>query len=112
MCIQASRTTGALFMEARPGKCPTAAQLRRVREATQQQLGLNLDPMLVMRKGALPKTTSGKVRRRECRHRFFNGTLGTPVAVEGVVPGLGHPCLQWLRRPAASRLQRPWLRRL
>jgi len=74
-------------MEARPGKCPTAAQLRRVREATQQQLGLNLDPMLVMRKGALPKTTSGKVRRRECRHRFFNGTLGTPVAVEGVVPG-------------------------
>ena len=46
---------------------------RRVREAS----GLELDRVLVMPPGTIPRTTSGKVRRAETRARFEAGTLLT-----------------------------------
>ncbi|MFD4509085.1 fatty acyl-AMP ligase [Streptomyces sp. NPDC058457] len=58
----------------------------RVREAVLDGQRLTADEILVVRRGALPKTSSGKVQRRETRRRFLAGEFGTPV-----VPGAGGP---------------------
>ncbi|EHP44782.1 AMP-binding protein [Cupriavidus basilensis OR16] len=38
-------------------------------------LGLTLDEIVFIRTGSLPKTSSGKIQRRECRELFTQGTL-------------------------------------
>lgn len=51
-------------------------QLRReVRHAVAQRHQLQLADLVFLRNGTIPKTTSGKVRRHECRQRYLDGKL-------------------------------------
>ncbi|MEU6098280.1 fatty acyl-AMP ligase [Streptomyces sp. NPDC047079] len=72
-------------------KSPGAQALRaRVRDAVYEDHRLNADEVLVVRRGALPKTSSGKVQRRACRARYEDGELAasavrTPPEAAGSV---------------------------
>ncbi|MFE2571694.1 fatty acyl-AMP ligase [Streptomyces mirabilis] len=57
-------------------KSPGAHALRaQVREAVHEDHRLTVDEVLVVRRGALPKTSSGKVQRQACRARYEGGGL-------------------------------------
>ncbi|MER6030038.1 fatty acyl-AMP ligase [Streptomyces sp. NPDC001851] len=47
----------------------------RVREAIRENHRLDTDDILVVRRGALSRTSSGKVQRRACRKRYEDGSL-------------------------------------
>ncbi|MFD7133814.1 fatty acyl-AMP ligase [Streptomyces sp. NPDC059894] len=49
----------------------------RVREAVRDGQRLEADEILVVRRGTLPKTSSGKVQRRETRRRYLDGEFAT-----------------------------------
>jgi acyl-CoA synthetase (AMP-forming)/AMP-acid ligase II len=46
-----------------------------VRAAVVRQHGLRVDDLVLIHPGTLPKTSSGKVRRRASCERYLNGTL-------------------------------------
>jgi fatty-acyl-CoA synthase len=46
-----------------------------VTAAVRQELGLMLTEVVLIKRGSLPKTSSGKVRRRETKHRLERGGL-------------------------------------
>src|SRR6185295_9843820 len=50
--------------------------------AVQEQMGLKVDEIHFLRRGELPKTSSGKVRRRETRARLVAGTLSSATGSE------------------------------
>ncbi|WP_246260497.1 fatty acyl-AMP ligase [Streptomyces typhae] len=52
---------------------------RRIREAVHDGQRLHVDDVVVVRRGSLPKTSSGKVQRRACRTRYLRGTLSPAV---------------------------------
>ncbi|MFJ8313914.1 fatty acyl-AMP ligase [Streptomyces sp. NPDC094147] len=52
---------------------------RRVRAAIRENHRLEADVVLVVRRGALSKTSSGKVQRRACRQRYEDGALDSFV---------------------------------
>lgn len=55
---------------------PGAAALRkRVHDAVHEDHRLTADRVLVVRRGALPRTSSGKVQRRACAERYADGSL-------------------------------------
>lgn len=65
-----------------------ADELReRVRDVVADNNGLTVDDLLILRRGALPKTSSGKVQRAACRARYERGEL-TELLVSGPV-GVG-----------------------
>ncbi|MFI2207963.1 hypothetical protein ACH47Z_46615 [Streptomyces sp. NPDC020192] len=45
----------------------------RVRDAVQDGQRLRMEEIVLVRRGALPKTSSGKVQRREARRRYLAG---------------------------------------
>ncbi|MFI9645528.1 fatty acyl-AMP ligase [Streptomyces sp. NPDC052040] len=47
----------------------------RIREVIRQDQQLEPDELLVVRRGALPKTSSGKVQHRACRKRYEDGAF-------------------------------------
>jgi fatty-acyl-CoA synthase len=53
----------------------------RVRRRIRETAGLEIDRIVVMPPGTIPRTTSGKVRRAETRARLEAGTLGAPVGM-------------------------------
>jgi hypothetical protein len=55
---------------------------RAVVGAVYEQTGLRMDEVHFLRRGALPKTSSGKVRRRETRARLQAGTLASAMESE------------------------------
>jgi amino acid adenylation domain-containing protein len=55
-----------------------AAQVRRAVAAGH---GLHVAEVVLVKSGAIPRTSSGKVRRAECRARWLDGTI-RPVAAE------------------------------
>lgn len=59
-------------------------RLRRlVREAVWDNHRLEADDVLLVRRGTLPKTSSGKVRRRACRQLYTDGSLADAVVRGG-----------------------------
>jgi nonribosomal peptide synthetase protein BlmVI len=60
--------------------------------------GIELHALLVLRRGGVPKTTSGKIRRQACRQAYLSGTL--PVHDRADLAGAIRPAL-----PPASRLR-------
>ncbi|MCW8205654.1 AMP-binding protein [Verminephrobacter aporrectodeae subsp. tuberculatae] len=46
-----------------------------IQQELAQQLGVRLDDILFIRTGSLPKTSSGKIQRRECRSLLLQGAL-------------------------------------
>jgi acyl-CoA synthetase (AMP-forming)/AMP-acid ligase II len=55
----------------------------RVKQAVVEQHGIVLSAVSLLPIGALPKTSSGKLRRRACRAAFLDGSL--PAAMVGTV---------------------------
>ena len=51
-----------------------------VRAAVSSRLGLTLDEVLFIKPGALPRTSSGKVRRNQCRLDYLDGVLARAEA--------------------------------
>jgi nonribosomal peptide synthetase protein BlmVI len=72
----------------------TAAQIGAVlREHLLRQHGIELHTLVVLKRGGVLKTTSGKVRRQACRHALRSGTLPVydradlaPAAVAALPP--------------------------
>jgi 1-acyl-sn-glycerol-3-phosphate acyltransferase len=63
-----------------------------VRRAVQEATGAPADRVELVSPGAVPKTSSGKVRRSECRARFLEGTLErrrAPLALQLAGAALG-----------------------
>ena len=60
-----------------------------VSTAVWEQAGLRVDDVRLIRRGTLPRTSSGKVRRRDTRARYLAGTLDEAHAAdpEGEDPG-------------------------
>ncbi|WP_405469148.1 amino acid adenylation domain-containing protein [Streptomyces canus] len=56
--------------------------VKAVREAVAAEHGISLADVVLVRVGKIPRTSSGKVRRAECRARWLAGTL-EPVATAG-----------------------------
>ncbi|MGW2277167.1 fatty acyl-AMP ligase [Streptomyces sp. NPDC001770] len=56
----------------------------RVRAAVLDRQRLEADEILLVRRGSLPKTSSGKVQRRETRRRYLDGEFGTRTVPSSV----------------------------
>ncbi|MFJ1754074.1 fatty acyl-AMP ligase [Kitasatospora sp. NPDC088134] len=52
----------------------------RIRRAVHENQRLEADEILLVRRGSLPKTSSGKVQRRETLRRYLDGEFGTAGA--------------------------------
>ncbi|MEV6173505.1 amino acid adenylation domain-containing protein [Streptomyces sp. NPDC051954] len=91
------------------------AVLDAVREAVAAEHGLALHAAVLVRPGAIPRTTSGKIRRRACRERWLDGTLDvlatdgrdTADVTPGTVPGAGHPLHAAVAETVALELDVP-----
>ncbi|MEU3644049.1 amino acid adenylation domain-containing protein [Lentzea sp. NPDC034063] len=94
-----------------------AEVIRAVREAVTRDHLLELADVVLVRPGAVPRTSSGKVRRTECRERYLAGTLQV-LAAEPIAPAaertadLEDPILRLVadtlqREAAALHLDRP-----
>ncbi|MGW5611093.1 fatty acyl-AMP ligase [Streptomyces sp. NPDC003753] len=59
----------------------------RVHAAVREEHRLTPDDILVVRRGTLPKTSSGKVQRRACRQRYASGELAALAAPAAVGTG-------------------------
>jgi acyl-CoA synthetase (AMP-forming)/AMP-acid ligase II len=55
---------------------------RLIRAAVADIVGTRLTPVLVVRLGVIPRTTSGKVRRSECRARYNSGEISRRIIAE------------------------------
>jgi acyl-CoA synthetase (AMP-forming)/AMP-acid ligase II len=49
--------------------------IRDIRKSISEQYDLNLQTVLFLQAGTIPKTSSGKIRRSECRRQYLAGTL-------------------------------------
>ncbi|MEV6032879.1 amino acid adenylation domain-containing protein [Nonomuraea sp. NPDC052116] len=63
-----------LVQEAAPGE-DLAAAGDAIRAAVSHVHGLALAEVVFVRPGGIPRTSSGKIRRRECRDRYLRGVL-------------------------------------
>jgi acyl-CoA synthetase (AMP-forming)/AMP-acid ligase II len=64
-----------LEVDRREGEEALADLDRQVRLRVAHALGLPLADLVLVRRGQVPKTTSGKVQRRELRRRYLAGEL-------------------------------------
>jgi acyl-CoA synthetase (AMP-forming)/AMP-acid ligase II len=53
----------------------TAEVVTAIRSAFNEQFGLDLEALVLIRTGSLPKTSSGKIQRTLCRSDYLGGTL-------------------------------------
>jgi acyl-CoA synthetase (AMP-forming)/AMP-acid ligase II len=58
------------------------AAIAAVRDAVVAEHGIALHEVVLVRRGTIPRTTSGKVRRSECRQRWLAGELARVVGPE------------------------------
>lgn len=72
-----------------------------IRHAIASEHGLQTHAILLLKPGGIPKTSSGKVRRSDCRQGFLEGTL-EPVS-QVIIPAIGKPRGIGSRRSAPSR---------
>ncbi len=75
--VQAEGGEGVvLVQEAHPRRPHDwSAALEAVRQAVSEEHGIALHAVLLVKPGAVPRTTSGKVQRQLCRRRFLEGGL-------------------------------------
>jgi acyl-CoA synthetase (AMP-forming)/AMP-acid ligase II len=75
----------AVVYEVREPTADHSATIAELRVAAARAADVATSAVVLIRPGTLPKTSSGKVRRAECRERFLAGTLD-PVASWAVAP--------------------------
>ena len=82
---------------------PAPELAQQIREAVRQELFLNAADVVLVKKGSLPKTSSGKLKRSETRRQYLDGQLGG-----GGVRTLGHqgPALTVAKHLARSMVSR------
>jgi 3-oxoacyl-(acyl-carrier-protein) synthase/acyl carrier protein len=97
----------------------TDAVLGRIRAAVAASHGVDLHAIALVRPGTVPKTSSGKVRRRDCKEAFLSGALtavgGWTAAArapsEGEAPARAartpSQIVEWLVGAVAERSRRP-----
>lgn len=56
-------------------KLDVDAVVRKMLQAIAEQHGLEVHTVLLLKTGSIPKTSSGKIRRRACRENFLAGSL-------------------------------------
>lgn len=87
---------------------------RAIRQAVAAEHDLQVDEILLLKAGSIPKTTSNKIQRNECRKRYLKGDLTIvyrwpapapqrPQPTEAVAPGPAAP----LEGPLAAQLSNP-----
>ena len=68
-----------VLVEVNPNKVADPADqariIRTIRKAVALDHGLNVDRLILLRPGAIEKTTSGKVQRAACRSALLAGRL-------------------------------------
>lgn len=79
-----------------------ASLMERIRTAVRDHVGVSVHEVVLVGRGSIPRTTSGKLRRAETRARLEQGTLQPPVAPPSGV----------LLRLAALSIVPVWLQRL
>ncbi len=62
---------------ARPKKCDLAEVTQAIRRAVREGHDLAVDGVVLVRVGTIPKTTSGKLQRRQSRELYLRGELET-----------------------------------
>jgi natural product biosynthesis luciferase-like monooxygenase protein/amino acid adenylation domain-containing protein/FkbM family methyltransferase len=67
------RVVVVLEVDRHPGDLETIAEA--VRRAVAEEHGVGVVDVALLRTGTIPKTSSGKIRRRECRSRYLAGAL-------------------------------------
>ncbi|MBN3758349.1 fatty acyl-AMP ligase [Paraburkholderia sp. Tr-20389] len=60
-------------------------QAEQIVEAVRKNCSVLLSALVLVRKGTISRTTSGKIQRADCRERYLRGAL--PVVYERVTPG-------------------------
>ncbi len=71
-----------LVSEVTPDLSPdTDAAIAAIRQAVMTEHGLRPADVVLVKRGSVPRTTSGKIRRRACRERYQAGGLTTIAAV-------------------------------
>lgn len=65
--------------------------VKAVREAVAAEHGLALADVVLVRIGRIPRTSSGKIRRAECRARWLAGTLEPAATAERAAPAATIP---------------------
>ncbi len=53
----------------------TASVIEAIRQAVAEDHGVQVSAVLLVRRGGVPKTSSGKIRRKACRAKFLEGHL-------------------------------------
>ncbi len=71
---------------ANSGETDFAAALEGCRERVLAEHGLALQAIVLVRAGTIPRTSSGKVRRRACREEFLAGTLRVVAEHHAITP--------------------------
>ncbi|TDD37564.1 fatty acyl-AMP ligase [Actinomadura sp. KC06] len=69
-----------VLLEAGPETPHLSAAVQQVREDIARHHGLVVHDLLIVRRGSLPRTTSGKIRRGACRDRYLGGRLAIAPA--------------------------------
>ena len=81
------------------------------RRAVSEEHGINPREIVLLRPATLPKTTSGKVRRRACRDAYLAGSLSAVESRAGCAPGHQLPYKNSLpfkiRQEVARAVRRP-----
>ncbi len=90
---------------ARNGETDFTSALERCREAVLAEHGLVLHDIVLVRGGTVPRTSSGKVRRRACRAEFLASTLRVVAKYRATPPDI-EPALAPSPN-AASSIARP-----
>jgi acyl-CoA synthetase (AMP-forming)/AMP-acid ligase II/acyl carrier protein len=95
--------------EAVPG-LDTADLLRGIRDAVASEMEIAVSAVQILTPGALPRTTSGKIRRGACRQAFLDGTWDVvdewPTHVTPAA-GPSSPILDEIAREVTSVLNAP-----
>lgn len=74
-----------------------------IRAAIAEEFELSLHAVVLIKRGSLPRTTSGKVQRNSCRERFLAGTLDALLCEVGEQPtSVGEPPRSPLERQLAA----------
>jgi amino acid adenylation domain-containing protein len=97
----------ALVCEApgRPGAAEASELFGRLKEAVALEHELEVWEVVLVRRGRVPRTTSGKVQRSKCREQYERGEL------EGVLARSGEPSVsQTGERSSKEARARGWLR--
>ncbi len=68
-----------LVAEVRKGAAERGDLAERIRSAVRREIGISLHDVRLVERGVVPKTTSGKLRRAECRALYERGALTAPA---------------------------------